>query len=100
MILRKPYAFFIKMFKPIHLILSALLIYSIYLENKLLGIFNNYINTDILSIENSYIVNNGIYIIPIIEIKANTAPEMTAPLPIPNNINIKYLSINIIFLLI
>lgn len=71
MILRKPYAFFIKMFKPIHLILSALLIYSIYLENKILEIFNNYINTDILNIENSYTVNNGIYIIPIIVIVAS-----------------------------
>ena len=33
MILKKPYAFFIKMFKPIHLVISILIAYLIYLDD-------------------------------------------------------------------
>ena len=67
MILRKPYAFFIKMFKPIHLVLSILIAFLIYLNNRLLSFLNNYINNTTTTIENiKSLVNNLIFIIPII----------------------------------
>lgn len=42
MILRKPYAFFIKHFRFIHIILAILVYYSIYCSNRLLSFFNEY----------------------------------------------------------
>ena len=45
MILRKPYAFFIKHFKLIHIILAALVCYSIYRTKLLLDFFNEYSST-------------------------------------------------------
>ena len=42
MILRKPYAFFIKHFKLIHIILAVLACYSIYRTKLLLDFFNEY----------------------------------------------------------
>ena len=36
MILRKPYAFFIKIFKPIHIFLSFLVVILIYKTNNIL----------------------------------------------------------------
>ena len=42
MILRKPYAFFIKHFKLIHIVLAILLCYSIYNTKVLLDFFNEY----------------------------------------------------------
>lgn len=45
MVLRKPYAFFIKMFKPIHIILAILISYLIYLNSSILRFLNNYIST-------------------------------------------------------
>lgn len=42
MILRKPYAFFIKHFKLIHIVLAVLLCYSIYNTKVLLDFFNEY----------------------------------------------------------
>lgn len=69
MILRKPYAFFIKMFKPIHIILSILLIYLIYLQNKILTFLSSYIsNISVVVDENivNELITNKIYIIPII----------------------------------
>lgn len=69
MILRKPYALFIKMFKPIHFFLAILVAYLIYLENKILNFLNNYIysSSNVVgeNIKNR-LVNNLIYIIPII----------------------------------
>ena len=43
MILRKPYAFLIKNFKLIHLILTGILIYICYKSYKILSFFNTYI---------------------------------------------------------
>ena len=43
MILRKPYAFFIKVFKPLHLIMALLTCYLIFITNKVLTFFNAYI---------------------------------------------------------
>ena len=74
MILKKPYAFFIKMFKPIHIFLGVLIGYLIYLENSILSFLNNYIySTDNIVGENikSSLVNNGLYIIPIIMMLAS-----------------------------
>ena len=42
MILRKPYAFFIKHFKLIHLILAVFVFYAIYRTKLLLDFFNEY----------------------------------------------------------
>lgn len=47
MILRKPYAFFIKHFRLIHIILSALMIYCLYNSKVLLDFFNEYISTNV-----------------------------------------------------
>ena len=44
MILRKPYAFLIKYFKVIHLILTVLLIYILYKSNKLFSFFDEYLS--------------------------------------------------------
>lgn len=68
MILRKPYAFFIKMFKPIHLFFSALILYLIFRENKIVRFLNNYIYTsDIISDQNisQELIKSSLYIIPI-----------------------------------
>ena len=43
MILRKPYAFFIKHFRLLHFILSFLMLYCTYYSKKLLDFFNEYI---------------------------------------------------------
>ena len=69
MILKKPYAFFIKMFKPIHLIMAALVMYLIYLNNKILSFLTEYLHSSINVVgENikSEIFTNMLYIIPII----------------------------------
>lgn len=69
MILKKPYALFIKMFKPIHLALSALVGYLFYLTNNILIFLNQYIYSSDSLISNEKLIsltNNFIYIIPII----------------------------------
>ena len=43
MILKKPYALFIKLFKPLHLILSLVVLYLVSLNNNVLTFLNNYI---------------------------------------------------------
>ena len=71
MILRKPYAFFIKMFKPIHILLGLVIAYLIYLDNNILTFLNKYIystsaiKTD--GISNS-LISPLLYIIPLIVI--------------------------------
>ena len=42
MVLRKPYAFLIKHFKKIHIVLFAIMLYGIYKTNNLSGFFSNY----------------------------------------------------------
>ena len=69
MILRKPYAFFIKIFKPIHIVMSILLMYSIYISNKILNFFSVYIRTtnNVLGEKiTENLISNFLYIIPII----------------------------------
>ena len=47
MILKKPYAFLIKHFKIIHLILSLLMIYIAYKINNILNFVKGYINNSV-----------------------------------------------------
>jgi len=47
MIIRKPYAFFIKHFRLIHFILSFLMVYCLYYSKRLLDFFNTYINQNL-----------------------------------------------------
>ena len=69
MIFKKPYAFFIKMFKPIHIIVSILIAYLTYLNGNILSFFNTYLTSSESvvggSIKNS-LINNFLFIIPII----------------------------------
>ena len=64
MVFRKPYAFFIKMFKPIHLMLAFSLTYLLYIQNSILKYFSDYIyNTvDKVNVHTSILI----YIIPIL----------------------------------
>ena len=69
MILKKPYAFFIKMFKPIHLLLSILVLYLIYLNNNVLNFLNEYMySSESLASKEvvESLINVFLYIIPII----------------------------------
>ncbi|MDD3392794.1 MAG: hypothetical protein PHE54_04570 [Bacilli bacterium] len=45
MILRKPYAFFIKQFKTIHFILTILMMYLLYRTSLMLSFFNEYVSS-------------------------------------------------------
>ncbi len=69
MILKKPYAFFIKMFKPIHLVLALIVAYLIFLENRILTFLNGYmyssIDTSLKNIKGN-LANNFIFIIPML----------------------------------
>lgn len=69
MILRKPYAFFIKIFKPLHLLMALLTIVLLTLQNKILTFLNNYINSTINVVGmdlRSTLGNNLLIIIPVI----------------------------------
>lgn len=48
MILRKPYAFLIKKFKLIHIIMTIMMMYLAYKTNIAVGYFNEYINSNTL----------------------------------------------------
>lgn len=62
MILRKPYAFLIKHFKLIHLIISALIAFLLARTNKILVFLKDYMNNRITDINPSEYVNILIYI--------------------------------------
>ena len=69
MILRKPYAFFIKVFKPIHLIMSFLVAFLIYKTTVILDFFNKYLDSGKSGVSDIIIENFvtfEIYIIPIV----------------------------------
>lgn len=71
MILKKPYAFFIKMFKPIHLVASILIAYLIHLNNKILSFLTNYLHSPNFVVGENIkeeLTNNYMYIIPMIVI--------------------------------
>lgn len=69
MILKKPYAFFIKVFKPLHILFSIATVYLIYITNDILKFFNNYIysNENVVGqILKEELVSKFLFIIPII----------------------------------
>lgn len=69
MILRKPYAFFIKVFKPLHLLMAFLTIILLVLQNRILSFLNEYINTNLNTIGMNLVNtfgNNLLIIIPVI----------------------------------
>ena len=69
MILKKPYAFFIKMFKPIHLILSVMVVYLFYLTNNILIFLNQYIYSSESLISKDLLISltsKFLYVIPIV----------------------------------
>ncbi len=74
MILRKPYAFFIKQFKLIHLILTALIAYLIYRTGLSLAFFNEYISTNQTVIDQDLtgnLFNIYMFVIPFLIILAS-----------------------------
>ena len=71
MILRKPYALFIKFFKPMHIVISLLILYLISLNNKALIFFNEYLSNSTSVVGQNLkdeLINSFIYIIPFIVI--------------------------------
>lgn len=69
MILRKPYVLFIKFFKPMHILLSFLIVYLIYNTNKILSFLSNYIYSDVNVVGEkiySNYINVAYFFIPII----------------------------------
>ena len=69
MILRKPYAFFIKIFKPIHLFMAVMIAHLVYKTNVILNFFNKYIYSNINVIGEvieEKMISNILYIIPIL----------------------------------
>ena len=69
MILRKPYAFFIKMFKPIHLALGVLIGILMLQENKIFRFFEQNIYTSVNLVGQNLkeqFASSSLYIIPIV----------------------------------
>ncbi|MEG2321930.1 MAG: hypothetical protein RSB71_00360 [Bacilli bacterium] len=60
MILRKPYAFFIKHFKLIHVILAVLACYSVYRTKIILDFFNTYVSS-IMSVAGQDLIGTLLY---------------------------------------
>ena len=68
MVLRKPYAFFISIFKPIHVAVAITIAYLIYLNIKILKFLNTYMyssNSVIGESIKSDLINNFLFIIPV-----------------------------------
>lgn len=69
MILRKPYAFLIKHFKLMHVILSVCMFYLIYSTSSMIGFINEYIDKTISVVGQdivSSLFNIGIFLLPIL----------------------------------
>lgn len=69
MILRKPYAFLIKHFKMMHIILSACIFYLIYRTGMMISYINNYVDNTISVVGEdivSSLFNIGIILLPIL----------------------------------
>ena len=69
MILKRPYAFFIKIFKPMHLFLAILVGYLFYFTNDILKFLNEYVyssetlmSKDLLN----SLINKSLYVVPIV----------------------------------
>ena len=48
MILRKPYAFLIKRFRLIHIVMSFMMVYLAYKTGEAVKYFNDYISSDVI----------------------------------------------------
>lgn len=75
MILRKPYAFLIKHFKLMHIILSVGIIYLIYRTELMINFINDYINSPALVMGQSIVstlFNIGVILLPILIIVFST----------------------------
>ena len=71
MILRKPYAFFIKIFKPMHIFMSVLIVFLIYKTNNILSFLNQYIYSNESVIGKpirEMLISKELFIIPILMI--------------------------------
>lgn len=67
MILRRPYAFLIKHFRLIHMIIFILMAYITYKSNNVLTFFNDYITLDgNIEVLSSNYINTYIYLFPVI----------------------------------
>lgn len=51
MILRKPYAFFIKQFKMIHFVLALLISFLVYRTTLIIGFFSEYLSSSLVSVD-------------------------------------------------
>ena len=74
MILRKPYAFFIKQFKTIHFILSLLIAFLIYQTTLMVAFFNEYLNSSTLTVDPTAIdklFNSFVFAAPVLIIIAS-----------------------------
>ena len=69
MILRKPYAFFIKMFKPMHLMIGVLIGFLMVTESKIFSFLDKNLYTSLnlvgQNIKSEY-VNSSLFVIPIV----------------------------------
>lgn len=75
MILRKPYAFLIKHFKLMHIILSVAIIYLIYRTELMINFLNGYINSPAIVVGQtitSTLFNVGVILLPILIIVFST----------------------------
>ena len=63
MILRKPYAFLIKNFKLIHLVISLLIVFLINKTNLILNFLGDYIRNDVFEFNASNYVNILVYLV-------------------------------------
>ena len=69
MILRKPYAFLIKHFKMLHILLSACIFYLIYRTGTMINYINNYVDNTISVVGDEIVgtlFNTGIFLLPIL----------------------------------
>jgi len=68
MVFKKPYAFLIKYFKVIHLVLTFFSIYLIMRVNSILGFFNSFIRNSVTKLESVNYINNFYIVIIILSV--------------------------------
>lgn len=56
MILRRPFAFFIKHFKMFHFIMLCFMLYIAYISNSVLSFFNEYLNSTMILIDHNVLI--------------------------------------------
>lgn len=103
MVLRKPYAFFIKHFKLFHIILSALIVFSIMRMINVITFINSYLNSDknlITMNDVSSIYSVIDYLIPIVSLAFSILLLVVMTMKKKPNKYYAYSTIIIVFLLI